>query len=214
VGHLDVNGVSFSLPDGRPLLGEVTFRVPDGTSSALIGPNGTGKTTLLRIVAGDLDAHEGAVGRSGGVGVMRSSSARYGTPPRCVICWSVCPRPGSGPPLPAVDASELAMMQDRRRTHPAAVRTGAVGLGRRRRLRRRDPAGTSARWPPWACRSSGPRWREVRTLSGGEQKRLELEALLARARTRCCCSTSRTTTSTCPGKRWLEDSCARAPRRC
>ena len=45
-----------ACPDGRPLLDEVTFRVGEGAKVALIGPNGTGKTTLLRIIAGDLAA--------------------------------------------------------------------------------------------------------------------------------------------------------------
>ena len=71
MGHVDVNTISFHLPDGRPLLDDVSFRVGDGATVALIGPNGTGKTTLLRIVAGDLDPHGGAVTRSGGLGVMR-----------------------------------------------------------------------------------------------------------------------------------------------
>ena len=71
MGHLDVNTVSFSLPDGRRLLRDVTFRVGEGAKVALIGPNGTGKTTLLRILAGDNTASEGAVTRSGGLGVMR-----------------------------------------------------------------------------------------------------------------------------------------------
>ena len=43
----------------------------EGAKVALIGPNGTGKTTLRRILAGDLAAHEGAVTRCGGLGVMR-----------------------------------------------------------------------------------------------------------------------------------------------
>ncbi|MBN9195671.1 MAG: ATP-binding cassette domain-containing protein, partial [Microbacterium sp.] len=50
MGYIDVNGVSFVLPDGRPLLDEVTFRVGEGSTTALIGANGAGKTTLLRIV--------------------------------------------------------------------------------------------------------------------------------------------------------------------
>ena len=50
MGHVDINSVSFLLPDGRPLLDEVTFRVGEGSTTALVGPNGTGKTTLLRIV--------------------------------------------------------------------------------------------------------------------------------------------------------------------
>ena len=59
MGHVDLNQISFTLPDGRPLLDEVSFRVGDGAVVALIGPNGTGKTTLLRIIAGDLDPHGG-----------------------------------------------------------------------------------------------------------------------------------------------------------
>ena len=71
MGHVDVQQVEFTLPDGRPLLGQITFRVGEGARTALIGPNGTGKTTLLRIVSGDLKAHAGAVTHTGGLGVMR-----------------------------------------------------------------------------------------------------------------------------------------------
>ncbi len=74
MGHLDVNAVSFSLPDGRQLLRDVTFRVGEGAKVALIGPNGTGKTTLLRILAGDLTASDGAVTRSGGLALSAGRS--------------------------------------------------------------------------------------------------------------------------------------------
>jgi len=70
VGHLDIAGISYSLADGRPLLADVAFRVGQGSVTALIGPNGTGKTTLLRIITGELDAEDGAISRSGGLGVM------------------------------------------------------------------------------------------------------------------------------------------------
>ena len=39
-------------------------------------------------------------------------------------------------------------------------------------------SGTSARSRPSACPFEQAQWRKVRTLSGGEQKRLVLEALL------------------------------------
>ena len=71
MGHVDVNGISYYLPDGRCLLSDVSFRVGDGAKVALVGANGAGKTTLLRLVAGDIDPHEGSIGRSGGLGVMR-----------------------------------------------------------------------------------------------------------------------------------------------
>lgn len=71
MGHVDVNSVSFTLADGRPLLRDVSLHIGEGVKTALVGPDGTGKTTLMRIIAGDLTANEGAVARSGGLGVMR-----------------------------------------------------------------------------------------------------------------------------------------------
>ena len=73
MGHVDVAGIRFELPDGRVLLDEVSFRVGDGAKTALVGANGAGKTTLLRIITGELAAHEGAITRSGGLGVMRQA---------------------------------------------------------------------------------------------------------------------------------------------
>ncbi|MGH3389267.1 MAG: ATP-binding cassette domain-containing protein, partial [Actinomadura sp.] len=71
MGHLEVGHVGHTLPDGRVLFDDVSFRVGEGTIAALVGPNGAGKTTLLRVIAGDLAPDTGAVARSGGLGVMR-----------------------------------------------------------------------------------------------------------------------------------------------
>src|SRR5256885_103836 len=71
MGYVDVAGVSHTLPDGRVLFTDVSFRVGEGAKVALVGPNGTGKTTLLRMVAGDLPVRTGAVAKAGGLGVMR-----------------------------------------------------------------------------------------------------------------------------------------------
>jgi ATP-binding cassette subfamily F protein 3 len=49
----------------EPVLDGVTFDVRAGERIALVGPNGTGKTTLLKILAGRDEADSGAVQRSG-----------------------------------------------------------------------------------------------------------------------------------------------------
>ena len=184
MGHVDVNGVSFALPDGRPLLDEVTFRVGDGAVVALIGPNGTGKTTLLRIIAGDLDAQEGSVSRSGGLGVMRQFIGQPAGDPASALAdptvrdllLSVAPaRVASA--ARAVDQAELAMMETD--DEPTQLRYAQALADWA------DAGGYEAETLWDVCTVAGlgvgferAQWRELRTLSGGEQKRLALEALL------------------------------------
>ena len=43
MGHVDLAGVGYSLPDGRVLLDDVSFRVGEGAVVALVGPNGVGQ---------------------------------------------------------------------------------------------------------------------------------------------------------------------------
>jgi ATPase subunit of ABC transporter with duplicated ATPase domains len=71
MGHIEITHLDHILPDGRTLLDDVSFRVGEGGVAALVGPNGAGRTTLLRLVAGDLSPQSGTVARSGGIGVMR-----------------------------------------------------------------------------------------------------------------------------------------------
>ena len=71
MGHVEVSGIGYELPDGRPLLTEVGFHVGEGANVALVGANGCGKTTLLTIISGDLAPARGSVASSGGLAVMR-----------------------------------------------------------------------------------------------------------------------------------------------
>ena len=57
---LSVNGISFAYR-GVPVLDGVTFSLAEGEMVALLGPNGTGKTTLLRTINGILRPKGGAV---------------------------------------------------------------------------------------------------------------------------------------------------------
>lgn len=49
---IEVEGLSYSYPDGRQALSELTFRVAAGETVGLIGPNGAGKSTLFLHING------------------------------------------------------------------------------------------------------------------------------------------------------------------
>ncbi len=177
MGHVDVNAVSYSLPDGRPLLNEVSLRVGEGAKVALIGPNGTGKTSLLRIISGDLDAGDGAITRSGGLGVMRQfiGKVRDDSSVRDLLV-SVAPEP-IRKAAAAVEAAELAMME--RDDEPAQMAYAQsladwADAGGYEHETLWDVCTVAALGIPF----EQAQWRDLRTLSGGEQKRLVLEALL------------------------------------
>ncbi|QFZ20251.1 ABC-F family ATP-binding cassette domain-containing protein [Saccharothrix syringae] len=66
--HVSARGVHLSF-GGRPVLAGVDLVAAAGDRVALVGENGRGKTTLLRVLAGDLPADRGQVRRTGPVGV-------------------------------------------------------------------------------------------------------------------------------------------------
>ena len=210
MGHLDVNTVSFSLPDGRRLLRDVTFRVGEGAKVALIGPNGTGKTTLLRILAGDLTASDGAVTRSGGLGVMRQfiGKVRDDTTVRDLLV-SVAPEPVRRAAA-EVDRTELAMMerdteQDQLDYAQALADWGDVGGYEWETLW--DVCTVAALGTPF----ERAQWRKVSTLSGGEQKRVVLEALL-RGPDEVLVLDEPDNYLDVPAKRWLEERLVESPK--
>jgi vitamin B12/bleomycin/antimicrobial peptide transport system ATP-binding/permease protein len=49
---LSVDGLDLDLPDGTPLLRDIGFTVAGGDSLLIAAPTGTGKSTLLRAIAG------------------------------------------------------------------------------------------------------------------------------------------------------------------
>ncbi len=57
---IEFSGVSFGYGAAAVLRG-VTFRLAEGTFTALIGPNGAGKTTLLRLLLGLEKADQGRI---------------------------------------------------------------------------------------------------------------------------------------------------------
>ena len=57
---LELRGIAAGY-GGTPVLREVSFTVPKGSLTALIGPNGCGKTTLLRAAARQLPLLAGEI---------------------------------------------------------------------------------------------------------------------------------------------------------
>src|SRR5437867_9986143 len=71
MGFVEMAHLRHTLPGGRVLLDDASFRVGEGQKVALVGANGTGKTTLLRLIARDEEPERGSVVVGGRLGVMR-----------------------------------------------------------------------------------------------------------------------------------------------
>src|SRR5688572_25878019 len=54
-----------------PLLDDASLQIDPGERIAIVGRNGTGKSTLLKIIAGDLEPDAGTLWRGPGVKVSR-----------------------------------------------------------------------------------------------------------------------------------------------
>ena len=57
---LHINDLSYRI-EGRPILADATAGIPTGHKVGLVGRNGTGKTTLLKIICGDLTPDMGSI---------------------------------------------------------------------------------------------------------------------------------------------------------
>lgn len=180
--------------NGRLVLDAVTCSLTTGERTGIVGENGSGKTTLLRLLAGaeQPDSGEVTVHADGGVGYLPQDGT---LPARHTVQQTVD------------DAlSDLRAMQARMRHLETAMADGAGDDARvlaeygdlLTAFELRGGYEADARVER-SLHGLGlahlPRDRAIGDLSGGEQVRLRLAALLA-ASPRCCCWTSRPTTST------------------
>ncbi|MDP3713504.1 MAG: ATP-binding cassette domain-containing protein [Mycobacteriales bacterium] len=210
MGYVDCQRLSQVLPDGRVLFSDVSFRVGEGAKTALVGANGTGKTTLLRIIAGDLKPADGAVARDGGLGVMRQfiGSIRDDSEVRDLLLDLAAP--GIRDAGRALEAAELAMMEHDDEKTQMRYATALSDWG--------DAHGYDAEvtWDVCTMAALGmpyekSQYRKLHTLSGGEQKRLALEALL-RGPDQVLLLDEPDNYLDVPGKRWLEAAIAESPK--
>jgi len=69
---ITLSHLSWSAPDGRPLFSNLDLSF--GTDrTGLVGRNGVGKTTLLKLVSGELRPQSGTISVSGSLGVLRQN---------------------------------------------------------------------------------------------------------------------------------------------
>ena len=60
-GSLALEAVQFSYDEGYPVLTDVTVEIPAGLTTAFVGPTGSGKTTLIKLLLRFYDPDSGAV---------------------------------------------------------------------------------------------------------------------------------------------------------
>ena len=69
---MTLSNLSWSTPDGRPLFSNIDLSF-NAERTGLVGRNGVGKTTLLKLVAGELQPQTGSIAVSGTSGILRQS---------------------------------------------------------------------------------------------------------------------------------------------
>src|SRR5262245_49030558 len=206
MGFIELIDVAYALPGGWTLFEGVSFRVPEGEHAALVGANGIGKSTLLRLIVGDDPPKAGAIQVDGRVGLMRQfvgSGSRPTTVRHFLLAYAE--------PAVAEAASRVAKaerwMHDRpgeegqMRYASALAHWGEVGGYEAEVLFDVCTQAAFGEGYPECAE------RKIETLSGGERKRLSLEVIL-RSRLDTVLLDEPDNTLDIRGKRWLEDSIA------
>ncbi|WP_026911092.1 ATP-binding cassette domain-containing protein [Patulibacter minatonensis] len=175
-----VTDLAYAHPGGDLLFSGVSFRVPAGRHAALVGANGVGKTTLMRILAGVLDRDEGEVHADGTVAFM-PQDVGLEVADQSVRDLLLSVAPGE---LPAVGARMATAELDT--TDPDPDRAAAAGMVFAEALDAWSTGGGYQLEGAWdaACRRvlglglTDVGDRPAATLSGGERKGLVLQLLL------------------------------------
>ena len=179
-GAINVANLAYQVPGGRTLFKDVSFTVGHASVTALVGDNGVGKTTLLRLLAGDDDVGkplEGTIRIDGRVGVMRQLVGMRGQHETARDLLVSLAEPRQRDAAVALHRAEDALAEEPSvangmRVARAVTTWGDVGGFDLEIVW--DAAGLAAVHEPFAEVGSRP----LTTLSGGEQKRLALEVLL------------------------------------
>ena len=175
---IDLADVSYSLPGGWTLFEGVTFRVPEGHHAALVGPNGIGKSTLLRLIASIEEPASGVLNVSGRVGLMRQfvgSDTEAATMREFLMRYAPREASEAAARIATAERALASDPTDRAQLAYASALTGwedAGGYSLEVVWDRCTSAAFGVGYPECAERST-------ETLSGGERKRLALEVLFS-----------------------------------
>lgn len=72
---VELNDVSIQLGD-RKIIEHLNFLIANGTRVGLVGPNGSGKTTILRLLTGELAPTAGTINKAGSLRIVYFSQTR------------------------------------------------------------------------------------------------------------------------------------------
>ena len=170
-----VSELDYAPPAAEPLFFDVSFGVSPGDHAAIVGPNGVGKSTVLRILSGDIDADGGEVS-IGGTFLTMSQDVGMGDPGAGLreMLLEVA-EPALRAAGKAMVAAEKAMndgTDDGMQFAEAITTWGDLG-GYELEARWAAAAERSVKTPVQDFAT-----RKVGELSGGERKRLVLDLLL------------------------------------
>ncbi|MCW2957414.1 MAG: transporter related protein [Solirubrobacterales bacterium] len=173
MAHVHTTDLAYAHPGGDTLFSDVTFKLPAGRHAGLIGVNGVGKSTLLRILADDLEAEDGDASLGGRALWMRQDVGTGDGTVRELLLMGAPPRLHAAGTALLRAERELAAGDD-----SAGVRLGTA-IGEWSDLGGYELEG---QWDAVCRRIAGGGLTEVGdrpsvTLSGGERKRLVLELL-------------------------------------
>jgi ATPase subunit of ABC transporter with duplicated ATPase domains len=180
VGAINVDKLAYQVPGGRTLFQDVSFTVGNGTKTALVGDNGVGKTTLLRLLAGD-DVEgkvlDGTIRHDGQLGVMRQLVGMRGQAATATDLLISLAEPRVREAGLALHRAEAALAEDPSEVNGLRVAKAVTTWG--------DVGGYDLEivWDAAALTSIRQPYEQIKdrpltTFSGGEQKRLALEVLL------------------------------------
>jgi ATPase subunit of ABC transporter with duplicated ATPase domains len=177
MGFIEVSELAYKLPGGRELFSDVTFKVHASRHAALVGANGVGKTTLLKVLAGEERPSRGSVHVDGRVLYMPQMIGSIGDQTTVADLLLSLSAPHIRRAATALRSAEDAVRLPHGATVDIRYAEALGGWG--------DAGGYEAEvlWDVCTTKAFGQPMekagrRLVRELSGGEQKKLALEALL------------------------------------